>query len=442
MEYIRPVLTFQGQRTQNTFKKKNTLTVASDHKSHKPHRSKMSSSTISEAASSCRCGGSHSQNPVGDAVEVAAVAAVAVAVAVAVAESAVEVVAVAVAESAVEVVDAVPDAFIEAIDVQVQVEPEAVPAVPATSRVTLYSTPTSFTRSGNLFKHSMARLLITDLAEVKCATSAITLTHIAIDAASEVDFKARLDTFSGGLVWQFPGEVFLTGGSMSVALDATLDATSPLYAKTDLDFVILGSSGRKREIVKGIFQDFNTRHDDIATYITGCCIYVYIAKTSRRYCFVLAHEKYASIADVLAEMDGPHNQLAYDGVTITMTTAAVTAMATRETRFAFNSVATHYKALIRNYVLSGPVDRCFVNPTAPSPFSFVDLVTHSATPGATELPHHTDLSVSVAVRMGWPQANVILFGRNRVFPSMLAVSDARWVGTADFASIVGARSIS
>ena len=60
--------------------------------------------------------------------------------------------------------------------------------------------------------------------------------------------------------------------------------------------------------------------------------------------------------DVLCEIDSPHSLCAYDGATITMTTAAVTAMATR-VLLPFAAGDFVYGALIRNYTIPGSVFR-------------------------------------------------------------------------------------
>ena len=123
----------------------------------------------------------------------------------------------------------------------------------------------------------------------------------------------------------------------------------------------------------------------------------------RRIQFILAHEKYESIVDVLCKIDSPHSQCAYDGATVTMTTAAVTAMATR-VLLPFAAGDFVYEALIRNYTIPSSV------------FRFTDiLASHEAT----------------AIRRREQRAYAAKFV-SRFIPENLGYSSIEWIGAANF----------
>ena len=67
----------------------------------------------------------------------------------------------------------------------------------------------------------------------------------------------------------------------------------------------------------------------------------------------VAHRKYTRVADVLQSHLFTHVQSAYDGETITVTAAAATAMATRETRYVFGKPTPYsaYASMIQNYTV-------------------------------------------------------------------------------------------
>jgi hypothetical protein len=249
--------------------------------------------------------------------------------------------------------------------------------------------------------------------------------YATFDASSEFAFKKKLQEFCSGsdgivgsppvpFVWKaFPGELFLAGGSMSVLLDATLDSSSFLYANSDLDFFVLGSSKRKQEIVDGFLSFLNVQYPcrAIGVSITGnAVINVWISGWPRRIKLVLVNEGCEHIADALSQFDFTHLQCAYDGVAITMTAAAITAMATRETVYAFVKADTPtgdvptgmhrhtfeiklnrvYKAMIRNYTVRDCV------------FKFADIMTANkeymnSSVRTSPSPHQTGIFVMMGM---------------------------------------------
>ena len=126
----------------------------------------------------------------------------------------------------------------------------------------------------------MAHLLTHDLKDLKALLGQHEKkSHVVFDAACEVDFKARLDTFCDKLVWKaYPGELYVAdvtnGGSMSLLLDATLDSTSSVYAETDMSFVVLGSPGRKKEILEAVLVALGDRYGAMHVRAVGSCVTV------------------------------------------------------------------------------------------------------------------------------------------------------------------------
>ena len=193
-------------------------------------------------------------------------------------------------------------------------------------------------------------------------------TFLAFDATHESSFKTRLSTFSNNLPWKaYPGELYLSGDSLSLLLDATLDSTSPLYAKTQMVFLVLGSPSRKRVIVTEFLDALRLLHPDIVLQASASSISVWISGFPRRLKLCLVNEKYRSVADVLTNNKFPILQSAYDGSSIAMTAGAITAMVTRETKCAVNASLQYiYFALVRNYKV---INR---------PFKFSDLMAANA----------------------------------------------------------------
>ena len=244
------------------------------------------------------------------------------------------------------------------------------------------------------------------------------VSFLTFDATNERAFKSRLATFSSGLLWKFfPGELYLAGDSMSIVLDATLDATSTLYEKTSLDFFVLGTPLRKKEIVTDLLSGLRLLHPDVVlSKAAKCYISLWIAGFSRRVNLILVHEQYRRIDDVLPrKVDYTHLESAYDGATIAVTAAAITAMATRTTKCrhrGVNPLHRMYPQLLRNYTVSNYAFKFTELMSACEDYMKAELYTYAGAGNVSALMKYTGIPrdrMYVAVAAHDPLAYFMLF---------------------------------
>jgi hypothetical protein len=172
---------------------------------------------------------------------------------------------------------------------------------------------------------------------------------VTFSTAAEHSFKARLKTLECRYsapalleaVLQFPGEAFLYGRSVSVALDATLDPADALFENINLDIFVLGSPSRKRYIVNAIAAAAGAVYGFIEPSTATACVTSPTALqlqlighcVTRRIRVVVTDDGCKGVTDALRAVEYPHLQCAYDGASLTIMTDALKAMMSRKTAF-------------------------------------------------------------------------------------------------------------
>jgi hypothetical protein len=261
---------------------------------------------------------------------------------------------------------------------------------------------------------------------------------VSFDAFQEDTFKRRLLDFEGTssasilkACLKFPGEAYLAGGSVSIALDATLNPCDKLFERSDLNVFVMGCRRRQYAIVSEMLALLTTAFGAECFVITpvasaeselrfpfSSVINVWVRGKARCLQFVLVSERFRTIGHVLHGFDFPHLQCAFDTESITMTHGAVSAMAARVTSFApgFDRVRDSsalmrrvYKAVIRDYEVRD------------SPFSFSSIMR----------AWQADVKWPAFVYQGDVDALVVHLGisRREVFVSFIEFFDA-WGASA------------
>ena len=129
----------------------------------------------------------------------------------------------------------------------------------------------------------------------------------------------------------YPGNVYVAGGLINLALDPLIDLTNPVFAKSDIDLFILAAPEDRERIVKQILLKLRTESDiPMCVGTRGSVVYVWHAGFERMIQLILIDTKsYPTIESVIKGFDLDNIAVAYDGEELIIQKRAWYAMNTR-----------------------------------------------------------------------------------------------------------------
>jgi len=168
----------------------------------------------------------------------------------------------------------------------------------------------------------------------------------------------KISLFMDNLDFKFyPNEVFFTGGSLNLILDPSIDETSYLYSKSDLDICITGTIERKKELVNLILDDLHSKYTIEKIEYIGSIVNVKLKEFDRIIQLILIRSG-ESIIDHINKFDYDHLKNTYDGREIILTKTSYKAMIDKHSKInpsylkknKYSNEPRKFKNLIRNYM--------------------------------------------------------------------------------------------
>jgi hypothetical protein len=140
---------------------------------------------------------------------------------------------------------------------------------------------------------------------------------------------------------KYPGQVYVAGGLINLALDPLIDLTNPVFAKSDIDLFILTEPENRLRIIEQILMTLQAESGEtpMCVGVRGSVVYVWHSGFERMIQLVLIDTKsYPTIDSVIKGFDLDNIAVAYDGEELIIQRRAWQSMVTRNVVYRPTSV--------------------------------------------------------------------------------------------------------